>query len=182
MPLAWLFWLIVSQGTGPNSAEFINRYLGAWALKILWISLSITPVRLITRINVLTKVRRLVGLFSFFYVTLHLASYIALDQFFDWSAIWNDITKRTFITFGVIGFLILSALAMTSTRAMIKKIGSRNWNRLHKGVYIAAGLVAIHFTMMRKGFQIEPLIYAGILASLLAVRAFYWIKEHGRGT
>ena len=170
MPLAWLAWPAVNQDLGPNPAEAMNRYLGDWALRMLWIALAVTPLRLVTGNTTVVRFRRLLGLFAFFYVALHLSSYIVVDQFFDWRAIWNDIVKRTYITLGMGGFLILLALAATSTKGMIKRLGGKGWNRLHKGVYAAAILAAIHFFMMRKGFQLEPLIYAGVLALLLAAR------------
>ena len=170
MPLAWLAWCAVNQDLGPNPAEAMNRYLGDWALRMLWIALAVTPHRLVTGNTTVVRFRRLLGLFAFFYVALHLSSYIVVDQFFDWRAIWNDIVKRTYITLGMGGFLILLALAATSTKGMIKRLGGKGWNRLHKGVYAAAILAAIHFFMMHKGFQLEPLIYAGVLALLLAAR------------
>ena len=170
MPLAWLAWRAVNQDLGPIPAEAMYRYLGDWALRMLWIALAVTPLRLVTGNTTVVRFRRLLGLFAFFYVALHLSSYIVVDQFFDWRAIWNDIVKRTYITLGMGGFLILLALAATSTKGMIKRLGGKGWNRLHKGVYAAAILAAIHFFMMRKGFQLEPLIYAGVLALLLAAR------------
>jgi sulfoxide reductase heme-binding subunit YedZ len=170
MPLAWLVWRAVNQDLGPNPAEAMNRFLGDWALRFLLIALAVTPVRLITGNTTVVRFRRLLGLFAFFYVALHLSSYVAVDQFFDWAAIWKDIVKRTYITLGMAGFVILLALAATSTKGMIKRLGGRNWNRLHKGVYLAGVLGTVHFIMMRKGFQLEPLIYAAILALLLASR------------
>jgi len=170
MPLAWLVWRAVNQDLGPNPAEAMNRFLGDWALRFLLIALAVTPVRLITGNTTVVRFRRLLGLFAFFYVALHLSSYVAVDQFFDWAAIWKDIVKRTYITLGMAGFVILLALAATSTKGMIKRLGGRNWNRLHKGVYVAGVLGVIHFIMMRKGFQLEPLIYAGILGILLLSR------------
>ena len=170
MLLARLIWRVINQDLTANPAEFMNRYLGDWALRFLFIALAATPIRQLTGAVVVVRLRRLLGLFAFFYVTLHLTSYVALDQFFDWREIWNDIVKRTYITLGMTGFVILAALAATSTKGMVKRLGGRNWTRLHKAVYVAGVLGAIHFIMMRKGFQLEPLIYAGILAMLLGAR------------
>ncbi len=170
MPLAWLAMRVVNQDLGANPAEFMNRYLGEWALRMLFIALAVTPVRRLTGSIEIMRFRRLLGLFAFFYVALHLSSYIVLDQFFDWAEIWSDIVKRTYITLGMIAFVILAAMAATSTAGMIKHLGRRNWSRLHKGVYVAGVLAVIHFFMMRKGFQIEPLVYGGILAMLLGAR------------
>jgi methionine sulfoxide reductase heme-binding subunit len=170
MPLVWLGWRVFNQDLTANPAEFMNRYLGDWALRFLFIALAVTPIRQLTGAVAVVRLRRLLGLFAFFYVTLHLTSYVALDQFFDWREIWNDIVKRNYITLGMTGFVILAALAATSTKGMVKRLGGRNWTRMHKAVYVAGVLGAIHFIMMRKGFQVEPLIYAGILTLLLGVR------------
>ena len=169
-PAAWLAWTVVNQTLSPNPTEAINRFLGEWALKFLIATLAVTPLRKLTGWTVLTRLRRLFGLFAFFYVVLHLTSYIVVDQFFDWAAIWNDIVKRTFITLGMLGFVILAALAATSSARMVKRIGGHNWQRLHKGVYAASVLAVIHFIMMRKGFQLEPLMYTGFLLVLLSAR------------
>jgi len=178
-PLAWLIWRIVHQDLTANPAEFMNRYLGEWALKILLIALAVTPVKILTGWKQVVRFRRLLGLFAFFYVTLHVTSYVAADQFFDWLAIWKDIVKRTYITLGMAALVILITLAATSTGGMVKRLGGRNWTRLHRGVYAAGVLAAIHFIMMRKGFQIEPLIHAGVLAALLATRLIPWMKRRG---
>ena len=169
-PTTWLAWTVVNQTLSPNPAEAINRFLGEWALKFLIATLAVTPLRKLTGWAVLTRLRRLLGLFAFFYAVLHLTSYIVVDQFFDWAAIWNDIVKRTFITLGMLGFVILAALAATSSARMVKRIGGHNWQRLHKGVYAASVLAVIHFIMMRKGFQLEPLMYTGFLLVLLSAR------------
>jgi len=177
LPLAWLGWLIVRQDLTANPAEFMNRYLGEWAIRILWIGLAVTPVKILTGWKQALLFRRLLGLFAFFYIVLHLTSYIAVDQQFDGIAIWNDIFKRFYITVGMASFLILLALAITSCNSMVRRLGGKAWSRLHRGVYLAGALAAIHFIMMRKGFQIEPLIYAGILAALLCIRLRPYIEK-----
>jgi len=181
MPLAWLIWRIVHQDLSANPAEFTNRYLGEWALKMLLIALAVTPVKILTGWKQVVRFRRLLGLFALFYVFVHVTSYVAADQFFDWTAIWNDIVKRTYITLGMGALLILVVLAATSTGGMVKRLGSRNWTRLHRGVYAAAILAVVHFTMMRKGFQIEPLVYAGIVAALLGTRFIPAMKRRAAG-
>ena len=177
LPMVWLGWSYAQRTLGPNPAETIDRFLGYWALILLWITLAITPLRILTGWVCLLRFRRLLGLFSFFYAVLHLSSYIAINQFFDWTAIWEDILKRTYIMFGLIGFFILALLARTSTANMIKRLGAQNWRRLHKCVYVAAILAAIHFIMIRKGFQLEPLIYAGVLFLLLMSRLLLRPKQ-----
>jgi len=176
-PLAWLGWLVADtalfggRGLGANPVEFINRYLGDWALRGLLLALAVTPVRILTGWKQVVRLRRLLGLFAFFYVVLHVANYVVLDQYFDWSAIWQDIVKRWYITVGMAALLCLIPLAVTSTKGWIKRMGGRNWNRLHKAVYIAGAAACLHFFMMRKGLQYEPMIYGAVFAALMAVRA-----------
>ncbi len=177
LPLAWLGWLIVNQDLTANPAEFMNRYLGEWAIRILWVALAVTPVKILTGWKQVLLFRRLIGLFAFFYGVLHVTSYVAIDQYFDWIAIWDDIIKRIYITIGMSSFLIMTTLAITSSSWMIKRLGGRTWTKLHRGVYLAGTLAVIHFIMMRKGFQIEPLIYAVILASLLCIRLAPYLEK-----
>ena len=122
LPVAWLGWSTAQKTLGPNPAETIDRFLGYWALVLLWITLSVTPLRILTGWVSLLRFRRLLGLFSFFYAVLHLSSYIVINQFFDWTAIWEDILKRTYIMFGLTGFFILDLLARTSTVNMVKRL------------------------------------------------------------
>ncbi len=182
-PLAWLGWLVADaffyggRGLTANPVEFINRFLGDWALRILLVTLAVTPVRIITGWKQVVRLRRLLGLFAFFYVVLHVSNYVVLDQFFNWAAIWDDIVKRWYITVGMAALLCLIPLAITSTKGWIKRIGGRNWNRLHKAVYVAGAAACLHFFMMRKGFQYEPLVYAGVFVALMAARAFEPLKR-----
>lgn len=184
MPLAWIAWTAVASGFGPtgplgaNPIEYINRYLGDWAIRFLLTALAVTPVRGITGWTTLMRFRRMIGLFAFFYVCLHLSSYIGLDQFFDWREIWRDIVKRNYITVGMVNFVLLASLAATSTKGMIKRLGAKRWINLHKLIYPAGILACIHFYMMRKGVQLEPIIYAGICALLLGYRVVaFWKKK-----
>jgi len=169
-PLAWLAWAAAAGGLGVNPIEAVNRFLGDWALRFLLISLAVSPLREITGQAVLIRFRRMLGLFAFTYVALHLSSWIGLDQFFSWPHIWKDIVKRPFITVGMAAFLLLVPLAATSTARMIKRLGARRWKRLHKLVYPAAALGCLHYFMMVKADIREPLIYAAILAVLLGWR------------
>jgi len=176
-PLAQLVWLTATNDLGANPQEFMNRFLGDWAIRLLLVALAVTPLRMFTDWNVVLRFRRLLGLFAFFYIYLHLASYVALDQVFNWGEIWKDIVKRWYITVGVAGVLCLLPLAVTSTKGWIKRLGGRNWNRLHKLVYPAGALACLHFYMMRKGVQLEPIVYAVICSSLLAFRVAYWLRR-----
>ncbi len=121
-PLAWLAWLAWTAGLGANPIEATNRFLGDWALRFLLITLALTPVRGLTGWVVLIRFRRMLGLFAFTYVVLHLSSYVVLDQFFDWREIWTDIVKRRYITVGMISFSLLVPLAVTSTKGMVKRL------------------------------------------------------------
>jgi sulfoxide reductase heme-binding subunit YedZ len=170
MPLAWLGWRAASGGLGGNPIEAVNRFLGDWALRFVLISLAVSPVKEIFGWPLVMRFRRMLGLFAFFYVALHLSSWIGLDQFFAWRHISADILKRPFITIGMLSFLLLVPLAATSTSAMIKRLGAKRWKRLHMLVYPAAALACLHFFMMVKADVREPLIYAGVLAVLLGWR------------
>lgn len=176
-PLPYLVWLHMTGGAGANPIEFTNRFLGDWALRFLLIALAVTPVRGLTGLNALMRFRRLLGLFAFFYVVLHVSSYVVVDQYFDWAAIWKDIVKRWYITVGMTGLLCLIPLAATSTKGMIRRLGGRNWTRLHRLVYVAAAAGCLHFYMMRKGVQLEPIVYAAIAAALLGYRVVAWARR-----
>jgi len=169
-PLGWFGWLAVSGGLGVNPIEATNRYFGDWGLRFLLIALAVTPLREVTGWNVLGRFRRMLGLYAFFYVFLHLASYIGLDLFFDWRALWADVLKRRYITIGMIGFLLLVPLAATSTKGWIRRLGGRRWRKLHRAVYAAGVLGVLHFFLMIKAGYQEPAVYAAILAALLGWR------------
>ena len=169
-PLAWLMWQAAAGGLGANPIEATNRFLGDWGLRFLLIALAVSPVSQLGGWPVVMRFRRMLGLFAFFYVSLHLTSYVALDQFFYWPEIWADIVKRTYITVGMAAFVMLVPLAVTSTSGMIKRLGARRWKRLHMLVYPATILGVFHFFMMVKADTREPLIYAAILAVLLGYR------------
>jgi sulfoxide reductase heme-binding subunit YedZ len=171
MPLGWLVALAATGGLGANPVEATTRYLGDWALRMLLIALAVTPVRLLTGVTELARVRRMVGLFAFFYVCLHLLSYIGLDQFFDWPAIWRDIVKRVYITIGMAAALTLLPLALTSTDGMVKRLGARRWRRLHRAVYAAGALGVLHYAFMIKAGYQEPVLYGAVLVVLLGIRA-----------
>jgi sulfoxide reductase heme-binding subunit YedZ len=171
MPAIWAFYLAISDQLGADPMKSLERLLGLWALRFLVIGLCVTPLRRLGGPNLL-RYRRAFGLLAFSYAALHLSVYIALDQGFDLAAVWKDIDKRPYITIGMAAFTILVPLAVTSNNAMIRRLGSAAWTRLHRLVYLAAGLAAIHFVMVVKSWPAEPLIYAAIVAGLLAFRLF----------
>lgn len=171
--LAWNWWLAFQyqpNGLGFNPQETSNRFTGDWALRFLLLSLAITPLSSLIGSAKPILFRRMIGLYAFFYVCLHITSYVWLDMLFDWVELWADVMKRIYITVGFAAFLLLLPVAVTSTKGWVKRLGARRWQRLHKVVYVIGVLAVVHFIMMRKGFQIEPLVYASILAVLLAFR------------
>ena len=170
LPLAWLAWRATSGGLGANPIEATNRYLGDWGLRFLLMVLAVTPFAGLSGWKGVFRVRRMLGLFAFTYVLLHLTSYVVLDHFFSWRDIWADIVKRNYITVGMATFLMLVPLAATSTKGMVRRLGGARWQKLHRLVY-AAGIAGVfHFTMMVKADLREPLAYAAVLAVLLGYR------------
>ena len=170
VPLALLVAHGFTDNLSANPVEFIIRYLGDWALRFLLLALAVTPVRLITGWNEVARLRRMMGLFAFTYVVLHLLAYTGLDQGFDMVGLWNDVMKRIYITVGMAAFVMLAPLAATSTDAMMRKLGGARWRWLHRLAYPAGVLAVVHyFLMIKAGYQ-QPAIYAVILAALLAVR------------
>jgi len=175
LPLAWLAWRLFGASShgnafGYNPQEYLNRHLGDWALRFLLATLALTPLRALTGATGVNRFRRMLGLYAFFYVCLHVLSYVWLDQGFYWPELWKDISKRTYITVGMVSFILLVPLAVTSWNRMLRKLGAARWRRLHQTVYVIAPLACLHFFMMRKGFQIEPVIYAVVCGFLLGHR------------
>ena len=156
---------------GVNPIEFITRFTGSWALIFLLASLSVTPLRRLTGRNELIRFRRTLGLFAFFYALLHFATYLGLDLFFDFRAIGKDILKRPYITVGSIAFVVMVPLAITSTAAMIRRLGKR-WQKLHRLVYLSAVAGVIHFYWLVKADIRRPAQYGAVLALLLGFRLF----------
>ncbi|MDP1565741.1 MAG: protein-methionine-sulfoxide reductase heme-binding subunit MsrQ [Polaromonas sp.] len=176
LPFAWLFYGALSNNLGANPAEHLIRATGDWTLRFLCIVLAVTPLRVISGTPALARFRRMLGLFTYFYVVIHLLSYSWFDMGFDVGEIIKDIIKRPFILVGFSGFLLLTPLAATSFNAAIKKLGVRRWQLLHKLVYLIAGLGLLHFFWMRSGKNdfAEVAVYAVILALLLGWR----LREH----
>jgi methionine sulfoxide reductase heme-binding subunit len=169
IPAAWTYYLGVMDQLGADPMKVLERSLGLWALKFLVACLAITPLRRLTGISLL-RYRRAIGLLAFIYACLHLTTYMLLDQGLDLAAIWGDIVKRPYITVGMAAFLILVPLAVTSNNAMVRRLGGPAWQRLHRWVYLAAALAAVHFVMVVKAWPPEPLVYAAIVAGLLGFR------------
>ncbi|MBD3671626.1 MAG: sulfoxide reductase heme-binding subunit YedZ [Gammaproteobacteria bacterium] len=159
----------LSDALGTNPVETLVRDTGQWTLRFLLITLLISPLRQLTGQSQLLRLRRMLGLFAFFYALLHLSLYIGLDKFLYWDEILNDILDRPFITIGMLAFVLLVPLAITSTDAMMRRLG-RNWVKLHKLVYVIAVAGVVHFYMLVKADVTEPVIYGLILAVLLMFR------------
>lgn len=155
---------------GANPAEFITRSTGDWALRCLLGTLALTPLRRLSGWNWLLRLRRMFGLFAFFYAVLHFSSYLSFDHFFDIMAIAADIVKRPFITVGFLCLVLLLPLAVTSTQKMVRRLGGRRWLQLHRLVYVIGPLAVLHYWWMVKRDLTEPIIYAVILALLLGAR------------
>ncbi|TCV81323.1 sulfoxide reductase heme-binding subunit YedZ [Methylomonas methanica] len=177
LPLALLMAAAWQDNLGANPIEKITHNTGYWTLTLLLISLGVTPLRQLSGANWLFRLRRMLGLFAFFYACLHFLTYLVLDQFFDWSAIAKDILKRPYITVGFAAFVLLIPLAVTSTNAMQRRLGGKNWKRLHSLVYLIASAGVVHFAWLVKKDLSRPLLFGGILALLLALRWFYKLKS-----
>ena len=173
LPAARLGWLAAQDALGANPIEALTRGLGDWALNFLLITLVITPLRRVTNWSWLGRLRRMLGLFAFFYAVLHVAGYVVLDQWFAWDEILKDIAKRPFITVGFVTFAILTVLAATSTNGMVRRLGGLRWQRLHRTVYLAALLAVLHYVWMVKIDVAQPAVYGAIVAFLLGIR-LYW--------
>ena len=171
-PMAYLVWGLVNNELGANPGEALIRSTGDWALRMLCVVLAVTPLRRAVGAPSVLTLRRLLGLFVFFYTTVHLLSYSLLDMGFDLVSIVADVVDRPFITVGVTAWLLLLALTITSPKAVVRRMGGKRWQRLHKSVYLVAALAVLHFFWMRSGKQdfAEVWLYGGVLAALLASR------------
>jgi sulfoxide reductase heme-binding subunit YedZ len=174
IPLLLLLWDFHKDALGPNPVENITHTTGNWTIHFLLITLTITPLRKLFNAPSLIRLRRMLGLFAFFYGCLHLATYLWLDQSFDWAAIWKDIYKRPFITAGFTSWVLMVPLALTSTAWSIRKLGGKRWQWLHRLIYISALAGVIHFYWLVKSDVRRPLLYGAILAILMLYRVFLW--------
>ena len=180
VPLLRMVYLTVT-GQLVEPLEFITRGTGDWTLYFLCFTLAVTPLRRITKWNWLIKLRRMLGLYMFFYGFLHFMTFLWFDHFFDFAEMWKDVLKRPFITVGFIAFLMLIPLAVTSTNAMVKRLGGKRWQWLHRLIYVIAPLAILHFWWMKAGKHnfTEPIIYGTILGVLLLMRV-YWARAKAK--
>ncbi|MCW5299608.1 sulfoxide reductase heme-binding subunit YedZ [Herbaspirillum lusitanum] len=172
LPLARLAAFGFLGRLGANPIEFIMRNTGDWALYFLCITLAVTPLRKLTRWNWLVRLRRMLGLYAFFYVALHFTIFFWLDHFFDVQEMWADIVKRPFITVGVLAFALLIPLAITSTNGMVRRLGGKRWQWLHRLTYVIVPLGVLHFWWVKAGKNLlaQPILFSAIVALLLLAR------------
>jgi len=173
LPLGLLVWDAFHDGLGANPIEAISHRTGDWTLRLLLITLAVTPARRLLGWAWAPRLRRMLGLFVFFYACLHFLTWLVLDQFFDWGEIVKDIAKRPYISVGFTAYVLLLPLALTSTRGMMRRLG-RHWARLHRLVYVIAVLGVLHYAWQVKADYRLPIVYAVILALLLGERLAWW--------
>lgn len=179
LPAARLLLFGFTDRLGANPIEFITRSSGDWTLYFLCITLAVTPLRRFTNWNWLIKLRRMLGLFAFFYACLHFTTFLWFDHFFDVGEMLKDVVKRPFITVGFIAFVLLIPLALTSTNGMIRRLGGKRWQWLHRSLYAIAMLGILHFWWMRAGkhnFE-KPIVFGTIVALLLLVRVYFALRS-----
>jgi sulfoxide reductase heme-binding subunit YedZ len=176
-PLARLAWKGFHGMLGANPIEVITHSTGDWTLIFLLVTLSITPLRKLTRQYWLIGLRRMFGLYAFFYGTLHLTTYVWLDKFFDVHEMLADIAKRRFITAGMTAFTLMIPLALTSTKGWIRRLGGKRWQRLHQLIYFSAAAGVIHYIWLVKADLRKPLQYAVVLGALLLYRIVMWLRS-----
>jgi methionine sulfoxide reductase heme-binding subunit len=179
-PVAILMWRGFHDELGANPIEWITHKTGDWTLRFLVFTLAITPFRKALELPALIKYRRMLGLFAFFYGTLHLMTYVWLDKFFDFGAMLRDVARRPFITAGFTAFVLMIPLALTSTKGWIRRLGGRRWQRLHRLVYASACAGVIHYYWLVKSDVRLPVFYGSLVALLLAWRVVWAIRKRPR--
>ena len=179
LPFIRLLIAVINNNLGANPIEFITRNTGDWALYFLFITLAMTPLRKLLQWHWLIRLRRMLGLFTFFYASLHFLCFFWFDHFFDIQTMWQDVLKRPFIAVGFIAFMLLIPLAITSNHAAIKRLGGYTWQLLHRTVYLIAVLVVLHYVWMKAGKNDvkQPFIFAGILTLLLGMRLYWKLRK-----
>jgi methionine sulfoxide reductase heme-binding subunit len=177
VPACWLIYAALTNGLGANPIQTLTQETGVWTLRFVAATLAITPLRRLTGWNSLIKFRRMIGLFAFFYGTVHFFTWSWLDQFFDWNGMIKDVVKRPFITVGFTAFVLMIPLALTSTTGWIRRLGGKRWNRLHQLIYITAILGVIHYYWLVKADTQRPVRYGVIVGVLLLVRVIHMLRQ-----
>jgi sulfoxide reductase heme-binding subunit YedZ len=174
-----LAWKAFAGDLGANPIEFITHWTGDWTIRFLCITLSITPLRRLVGLPELIRFRRMLGLFAFFYASLHFLTWFVLDKFFDWNEIAKDVVKRPFITAGFTAFVLLIPLAVTSTTGWIRRLGGKGWQMLHRLIYVSACAGVVHYYWLVKSDIRLPLMYGAIVTVLLAYRLVTALMKGG---
>jgi methionine sulfoxide reductase heme-binding subunit len=177
IPIAGAYWLGWEADFGANPLEYITHYTGDWTLRFVMITLAVTPLRVLLNRPALTRFRRMLGLFTFFYGCLHLLTWMWFDRQFDLAEMWDDIAKRPYITVGMFALFAMLLLALTSTAGWVRRLGFSRWQKLHTLIYAAAAAGVIHFLWLVKSDIREPSLYGAILAVLLGFRVVVWMKK-----
>jgi sulfoxide reductase heme-binding subunit YedZ len=170
LPLAVLAHLAARGELGANPISYVTNWLGQWTFRLLLVALALTPIRIVTGVAWPVVLRRLVGLFVFFYACLHFGVWILVDHFLNWDQMLTDLVRRRYITAGMLALLLLVPLAVTSTNGMVKRLGGTAWRRLHRLVYLVGILAALHFLWLSKTLRTDAVLYTALLAVLLGVR------------
>jgi sulfoxide reductase heme-binding subunit YedZ len=181
LPAAGLAWGAAAGTLGANPIDKITDTTGTWTLRFLLLTLAVTPVRRLTGWHEIVRFRRMLGLVAFTYASLHLATWVVLDQFFAIGDMLEDVAKRPYITVGLTAFLLMVPLAATSTAAWIRRLG-RRWQQLHRLVYVCAALGVLHYLWLVKGENPRPVRYAAVLGVLLGLRAWFWLRARLRAS
>ncbi len=177
LPLLLLLYRAATDGLGPNPISYATNLLGDTTLRLLLASLTVTPLRLVFGLSWPVSLRRLLGLFAFFYACLHFTVWVAIDHFFDWPQMTADVVKRPYITVGMAALTLLVPLAATSTAGMIKRLGAKRWRWLHRLIYVIGVLAVLHYLWLAKKGVTDPFYYAGALALLLGIRLWDWARR-----
>ena len=175
VPVGRLAWRALHSQLTANPIEYITHQTGDWTLIFIVITLAVTPARKLLRLPELIRYRRMLGLFAFFYGFLHFGTWIGLDKFFAWSEMLADVRKRTFITAGFTGFVLMIPLALTSTAGWIRRLGGKRWLALHRLIYVTAIAGVVHYYWLVKSDVRKPLFYGALVAALLALRVGFWL-------
>lgn len=181
LPLARLVWFGFTDRLGANPIEFITRSTGDWTLYFLCLTLAVTPLRRLLQWPWLIRLRRMLGLFCFFYAVMHFTTFLWFDHFFDLGEMWRDVLKRPFIAVGFTTFVLLIPLAITSSNAMVRRLGGKHWQQLHRLIYLIAPLGILHFWWMKAGKNdfAEPIVFGVIVAILLGMRLYWRFMQNG---
>jgi sulfoxide reductase heme-binding subunit YedZ len=179
-PLLVLLWFVYQLDLTANPLEYITHYTGDWTLRFFMITLAVTPLRVMLNRPAVTRLRRMLGLYTFFYGCLHLLTWVWFDRQFEIAGMWEDIAMRLYITVGMASWLTMLPLALTSNQRAIRKLGFQRWQRLHRLIYAGALAGVLHFLWLVKSDIREPLLYGGILLTLMLFRAVVWMQKKRR--